>query len=331
MGRLIKRLCVVPLLAVALSATLFAGPAAASGGLTISTSPAPPTGTVGIGYSFTFSASGGTNNFTGWAVFSGSVPSGLQLNLTTGQLSGTPSAAGTFSFTVQVTDSGNNTATQAFSIVIAKGSTSVIPAATPSVSAQAQLVTYSAFVPGQGGVTPTGTVTFTSNPAGGLAGGVLCTGTLSSASASCSTNNTPNSNGSSPQSDTITATYSGDGNYNPPASAPTTSETVNAGTGTSSTTSVTPSSTTFGTTLTYSSTVSPQSGSAVPTGSVTFTTSSGSITLCNGTLDGTGKATCTSAAAPAGTDTVTATYNGAWNNSGSCSTSPTPSCGFNGS
>ncbi|MGP0031324.1 MAG: protease pro-enzyme activation domain-containing protein [Acidimicrobiales bacterium] len=70
---------------------------------------------------------------------------------------------------------------------------------------------------------------------------------------------------------------------------------------------VMPSSTTFGTPVTYSATVS--SGGGTPTGTVTFTI--GSATLCTtGTLSGGGQGSCIVSSAPAGADTVTATYSG---------------------
>ncbi|MBR1603668.1 MAG: putative Ig domain-containing protein, partial [Synergistaceae bacterium] len=65
-------------------------------------------GTVGTAYSTTLTASG-TTPIT-WSVSSGSLPTGLSLNASTGIISGTPSAAGTFSFTVTASNSaGSNT------------------------------------------------------------------------------------------------------------------------------------------------------------------------------------------------------------------------------
>ncbi len=61
-----------------------------------------------VGYSQTLSASGGTTPYH-FSVASGRLPRGLALNATTGALSGTPQASGTFNFTVQVTDSSSGT------------------------------------------------------------------------------------------------------------------------------------------------------------------------------------------------------------------------------
>lgn len=70
-------------------------------------------GTVGVAYSKTFAASGGTSSYT-WSKISGTLPSGMTFS-TSGVLSGTPSGSGAFSFTVQVMDSASTTATQTFS------------------------------------------------------------------------------------------------------------------------------------------------------------------------------------------------------------------------
>jgi hypothetical protein len=62
----------------------------------------PATGTVGTAYSYTYRASG--SPAPTFAVASGTLPTGLTLNATTGVLAGTPTAAGTFTFTVRASN-----------------------------------------------------------------------------------------------------------------------------------------------------------------------------------------------------------------------------------
>ncbi|MDV7244480.1 MULTISPECIES: Ig domain-containing protein [Rhodococcus] len=71
--------------------------------LTITTASLPG-GTVSVAYSQTLTVTGGTGTKT-WSVVTGSLPAGLTLNASTGVISGTPTAAGTSNFTVQVVDS----------------------------------------------------------------------------------------------------------------------------------------------------------------------------------------------------------------------------------
>ena len=80
-------------------------------------------GTMGIPYSSTLVATGGTTPYT-WSVTSGLLPTGLSLNSTTGAISGTPITVGTFNFTVQVTDSGTpqQSTSQALSIAVTSSS-----------------------------------------------------------------------------------------------------------------------------------------------------------------------------------------------------------------
>ncbi len=76
-----------------------------------------PAGTVNTSYSQTLAATGGVSPYS-WSISSGSLPAGLTLSGSTGVISGTPTAAGTANFTVKVTDTDNNTATQNLSITV---------------------------------------------------------------------------------------------------------------------------------------------------------------------------------------------------------------------
>ncbi|MDR3745797.1 MAG: putative Ig domain-containing protein [Acidobacteriaceae bacterium] len=71
-----------------------------------------PAGTTGVGYAgTTIAASGGTGSDF-FAVATGSLPTGMTLNAFTGAISGTPtSTAGTYTFTVKVTDSATTPVT----------------------------------------------------------------------------------------------------------------------------------------------------------------------------------------------------------------------------
>jgi arabinan endo-1,5-alpha-L-arabinosidase len=92
----------------------------------VSSSPTPltvtattlPGGTVSASYSATLTASGGTGAGYEWTVSGGALPGGLTL-ASGGILAGTPTAAGSFNFTVTVTDSSGNAATASLSVVIA--------------------------------------------------------------------------------------------------------------------------------------------------------------------------------------------------------------------
>ena len=115
----------------------------------------PPSGTVGSSYTHTFVASSGTPPYT-YSKIAGNFPTGLGLNSGTGQLSGTPTAAGTFSFTIQVTDALGATDSVPCSIVIAAAPPPppalVITCGNPPNGVAG--VMYSAVLPISGGVEP---------------------------------------------------------------------------------------------------------------------------------------------------------------------------------
>jgi hypothetical protein len=86
--------------------------------LTVTTSSLPG-GFFNTAYSSSVAASGGTTPYT-WSITAGTLPGGLTLNATSGAITGTPTATGTFNFTVQATDASApvQTATKALSIVV---------------------------------------------------------------------------------------------------------------------------------------------------------------------------------------------------------------------
>ncbi len=76
-----------------------------------------PGGTVGTAYGQLLSATGGTGSIV-WSIAVGSLPNGITLS-PAGVATGTPTAAGTFTFTIQATDTAGKSATKAFTIVVA--------------------------------------------------------------------------------------------------------------------------------------------------------------------------------------------------------------------
>ena len=95
--------------------------------LVIDPAPVPPTittttlpgGTVGVAYNQTLTATGDAP--ITWAVTTGSLPAGLSLNADTGAITGTPTSAGSVTFTVTATNDAGS-ATQELTIVVASAS-----------------------------------------------------------------------------------------------------------------------------------------------------------------------------------------------------------------
>jgi Putative Ig domain len=80
----------------------------------VSTALAPSATTLDSPYSFQLSAQGGGTQT--WSLVSGSLPSGLQLS-SSGLISGTPTATGDFTFSVQVSD-GTRKASQTYTLTV---------------------------------------------------------------------------------------------------------------------------------------------------------------------------------------------------------------------
>jgi hypothetical protein len=102
-------------------------------------------GITGASYSQPLSASDGTPPYL-WFVSAGSLPAGITLDPATGLLSGTPGAAGTFTFTVRVADASGSTVTKPFSVTIAAPAASPLPV-TLSISGLPQTATSAQQVP----------------------------------------------------------------------------------------------------------------------------------------------------------------------------------------
>ena len=134
-------------------------------GLTISpTAPATlsittsslPNGQVGASYSATLVATGGTTPYT-WSLSSGTLPSGLSLNASTGAIIGTPTAAANASpLTFTVNDSSNPVQSASVSLGLTIGSTasSTLTIATTTLPGGQVGVAYSTALLAAGGTTP---------------------------------------------------------------------------------------------------------------------------------------------------------------------------------
>ena len=97
--------------------------------VSVSTPSPLPSGIVGVPYSLTLAATGGTAPYT-WSILFGSLPAGLRIS-SSGVIAGTPLTAGTQTFTVILSDSAAVPATQALTLAInpagAAGSSLRIP------------------------------------------------------------------------------------------------------------------------------------------------------------------------------------------------------------
>ena len=114
-----------------------------------------PNGTIATLYNQTISATGGTppHSFT----VSGTLPPGLTLSLS-GSLTGTPTVAGNYSFTVHDTDANTCMASKAYTITVNKKATTSILTQSSSLTLEGEIVTFKDSV--SGSVPDGGTVQF---------------------------------------------------------------------------------------------------------------------------------------------------------------------------
>jgi len=198
--------------------------------------------------------------------------------------------------------------------VVNGASTSTALTSSPNPSTYGQSVLFTATVSSTAG-TPTGTVSFYGCSASGCTpNALLGTGTLSAGKATFSTSILPVGIAY------IDAVYGASGNYATSTSGPV-AQVVNA---LSSTTKLasSPNPSTYGTSVTFTATVSATTGS--PTGTVTFysctTSSCGTTTLLGtGSLRSNGQATYNTSSLPVGTTHVEAVYGASGNYLGSTS------------
>jgi ELWxxDGT repeat protein len=180
----------------------------------------------------------------------------------------------------------------------------------PNPSALGQAVTFTVTVNAQpgGAGTPTGSVDFTEGATDLTPGGIALVGGQATFSTSAL----------SAGSNTITASYSGDGSFaagtGDDSAAP---QVVAKSTTTTTIAGATPSVAAFGQTVTFTVVVTPQVPAFRPTGTVIFT--DGAATMGTATLTGAGMATFTTASLAAGPHSITASYAGDGNYTGSSS------------
>lgn len=105
-------------------------------------------GTVSVNYSVALASTGGTAPLV-WSLLSGTLPNGLSLS-SGGVISGKPTVAGTFNFTIQLADNVGATASKAFTIVVASAcaiTTLVVPNGTVGVAYTTTLATSNCTAP----------------------------------------------------------------------------------------------------------------------------------------------------------------------------------------
>jgi uncharacterized protein YhjY with autotransporter beta-barrel domain len=90
-----------------------------------------PAGTLGVVYDETVIAGGGTGPYT-FAVMAGALPPGIALDGNTGNLTGTPSAQGVYTFTLTATDSLSATGSRSYTLSIGTFSLAVQPNTVPN-------------------------------------------------------------------------------------------------------------------------------------------------------------------------------------------------------
>ncbi len=125
-----------------------------------------PNGTVGIPYNQTVSASGGTSPYA-FSVSSGALPTNLILNSVTGAITGTPTTAGTFEFTITATDATGCSGSREYTVTITSPGCPAIILSPTTLPPGAVQQPYAQTIIASGGTSP---YTFT------IAAGALPTG-----------------------------------------------------------------------------------------------------------------------------------------------------------
>jgi hypothetical protein len=245
---------------------------------------------------------GGTVTFT----VNGQTP-GTTATLSGGQATFTTSTLPLGTDSITATYNGDNNffggTSGTVTVVVSTSSTTTTLQSSLNPSKLGQSVSFTATVSGNGTTSITGNVTFTDQTAGQTLGSVtLVPATSPSAIFTTSTLTIGTHH--------IVASYSGDSNFNGSSGS------LDQSVGKADTNiSITlPGTVMFGQTASFTATVNPDSGSAAPTGTATFSVNGGAGTSVP--LNG-GKAIFTTSTLPAGPDTITVTYGGDSNFNGS--------------
>ncbi len=164
--------------------TVTVGPASLAGGI------------LSNAYSQTVTATGGSAPYT-YALSSGTLPSGVTLNATSGVLSGKPNVPGTFNFTLSATDANGCVGTKTYAVVMTCPALVITPT---SLTTGTVGSAYSQTLAASGGAAPYGSWTVTSGslPAGltlSAAGVISGTPTTSNGAGASFTVRTTDANG----------------------------------------------------------------------------------------------------------------------------------------
>lgn len=116
-----------------------------------------PSGVVVTPYSASLAASGGQLPYQ-WSIASGSLPAGLLLGSSSGTLSGSPTQAGTFTFTIQGRDAASHTAQRSLSLVVSAAASNCGPPAYNCSRTDMQVVQLPSTPPNMGGLLGANTI-----------------------------------------------------------------------------------------------------------------------------------------------------------------------------
>ena len=133
------------------SATIAVNPASSIPALTIGTVTLP-VADIGASYSALLSASGGSLPYR-WSIESGSLPSGVQLSVGTGTISGVVNTSGSFAFTATVTDAAGTSSQKNLTLTVTAGSGACGPPLYGCSRTDSAFVAVPSVIPSWGGAT----------------------------------------------------------------------------------------------------------------------------------------------------------------------------------